>query len=385
MKTSVLGPGLTRAMALATGIAVANIYYNQPMLGVIERGFPQSTLAGMIPTATQLGYAAGLLFLLPLGDLMDRRRLIVGQFLALGLALAAVAAAPTALLLLIGSVGLGVAASVAQQIVPFAAALASPETRGRSIGTIMGGLLCGILLSRTLAGFVAGESGWRATFWLAVPINLGAALLMARLLPSHRSEQGLGYGEALRSLAAIWREEPVLRRSTYIQAALFGSFSAFWTILALHLEEPRFGLGPEVAGLFGIVGAVGVFAAPLAGRLADRRGPVQVIALGSGLAGLAWVLFGLWNSVTGLILGVILLDIGVQSALVSNQHRIYALRSTAQSRVNTLFMTVMFVGGSIGSAGATLAWGVGGWIGVSLHGAALAGIAMVLAARTGPR
>lgn len=367
--TQAPGRGLTFAMAAASGLAVANIYYNQPMLGAIEADFPASTLTGLLPTMTQLGYAAGLFLLVPLGDLLNRRRLIVGQFTLLGLALAAAAAAPTAPLLLLASLMVGAGATVAQQIVPFAASLASPDRRGRVIGTVMAGLLCGILFSRTLAGFVATHAGWRAMFWLAVPLALAGAASMAASLPRHPSTPTIRYGEALATLFQLWRDEAALRRATLTQAGLFASFTAFWTILALHLQT--FHLGADVAGLFGIVGAVGVVAAPLAGRLADRKGPYAVIGLGAALTAAAWVAFGLWSGVIGLIAGVILLDFGVQSALVSNQHIIYALRPDARNRLNTIFMTGMFLGGSLGSTGASLAWSAGGWPAVSAFGAIL--------------
>lgn len=372
-----LGRGLTLVMALACGIAVANIYYNQPLLGIIARDFPGSSLVGLIPTATQLGYAAGLFLLVPLGDLLNRRRLIVGQFIILGAALAAAALAPTAGFLVIASLLVGAGSTVAQQIVPFAASLASPEVRGRTLGTVMAGLLCGILFSRTLAGFIGTHGGWREMFWLGLPLALASALAMAALLPRHHTPSTIGYGAALKSLAQLWRQEPALRTATLTQAALFASFTVFWTILALHLQQPTFGLGADVAGLFGVVGAVGVMAAPLAGRLADRKGPQLVITLGAALTLASWAVFGLADNLIGLVVGVILLDFGVQSAMVSHQHIIYALRPEARNRLNTIFMTGMFLGGSFGSASATAAWTMGGWSAVSGLGAAL-GIAGLL-------
>jgi predicted MFS family arabinose efflux permease len=372
---------LTFAMAAACGIAVANIYYNQPLLGLIERNYPGSAAIGLVPTATQLGYAVGLFLLVPLGDLVERRRLIVLQFLALAGTLVLAALAPTTATLIAASLLLGAAASVAQQILPFAANLAPPQTRGAVLGTVMSGLLCGILLSRTLAGFVGAHLGWRSVFWAGVPLALLGAALMAATLPRSHPAARTRYPDALRSLAQLWREETPLRRATMTQAAIFGSFSAFWTILALRLEEPIFRLGADVAGLFGIIGVIGVFAAPLAGRVADRRGPQLVVALGAAATFAAWLLFGLWGTIAGLIGGVILLDFGVQSALVSNQHRIYALRPEARSRLNTVFMTGNFIGGSIGSIGATAAYHLIGWTGVSAWGAFLALIASLLQVR----
>jgi len=359
------------SMALTSGLAVANIYYNQPMLGVMSGDLGDPRVSDWIPTLTQLGYAAGLLFLLPLGDMLERRRLIVVQFLALAVALTLVAIAPGLVALAVASMLVGTAATVAQQIVPFAAILAEPERRGAAIGSVMSGLLTGILLSRTLAGLISSVAGWRTMFWLAVPLAVMSAVLIQRSLPAHHPRQPMGYGKLLASLGKLWINEPVLRRSALIQSLLFASFSAFWTTLALHLAEPPIRLGAAAAGLFGIVGIVGVAMAPIAGRVADRKGPAPVIALGAIGTILSWAIFGTWSSLWGLIAGVIVLDFGVQIALVSNQHAIYGLHPEYKSRLNTLFMTTMFVGGASGSLVAASAWHRYGWTGVSILGGLL--------------
>jgi len=364
-------------MAVATGIAVANNYYNQPMLGLMERDL-HGAGAAMIPTVTQLGYALGLFLLVPLGDLVERRKLIVVQFVALACALVGVALAPTTDLVMLASLLVGISATVAQQIVPFAAQLAAPDRRGAAVGIVMAGLFAGMLISRTLAGIVGVHAGWRAMYWLGVPLALAAAGLLALRLPRSLPGATTAYPDLLRSMIGLWRDYPELRLAAITQALLFASFSAFWTILALYLQKPLFGLGAAAAGLFGILGLTGILAAPVAGRFADRGRAHTLVLLGAVIVLLAWLVFGLWQRLPGLVCGVVLLDIAVQAAIVSNQHIIYALRPEARSRINTLFMGTMYLGGSAGSSIAAIAWTTGGWTCVSLFGGALASAAILL-------
>ena len=368
------GPGATFAMAAAAGIAVANIYYNQPMLAVIGQDLPGS-LTAAIPTATQLGYALGLFLLVPLGDLVERRRLIVGQFVVLAGALALAAIAPSAPVIVLASFAVGLASTVAQQIVPLAAHLAAPARRGATVGMVMAGVLSGILLSRTLAGIVATHAGWREMFWLAVPMSLTAAALMAAILPRSVPESPTSYGRLMGSMVELWREFPALRLAALTQSLLFAAFTVFWTILAFRLEAP------DIAGLFGLVGTVGILAAPIAGRFADRHGPTGAVMVGTAVTLLSWIVFGAWGSIAGLVVGCVLLDFGMQSALVSHQHIVFALRPAARARLNTLFMGAMFLGGAAGSGLATVAWTTGGWALVTALGIGFGAVATALQAR----
>ena len=380
--TTSISRGLTLIMAIACGMAVANIYYNQPLLGVIGNSFPEHrAVTGFVPMTTQLGYALGLLLLVPLGDRIERKRLILTQFAALVVSLAAVALAPDAWSLVFASALVGIASSVAQQILPFAAELAAPHRRGATIGVVMSGLLCGILFGRALAGAVAVHFGWRAMFWLGLLMAVAIGIVLAFKLPKSHPKTQERYIELLKSLGTLWREEPRLRQATLIQACVFGSFSVLWTTLALHLED-RYQLGADVAGLFGIIGAVGVLFAPLAGRISDRRGPHVVIGMASIAILASWAVFGIWGMLAGLIAGVVLIDFGAQGAQVSNQHVIQGLRPEARNRLNAIMMSGMFIGGALGSAGASLAWEASGWIAVCAFGAFLAALALAVHARS---
>jgi predicted MFS family arabinose efflux permease len=362
-----LTTAVTLAMAVAAGASAANVWYNQPMLGAMARSFSVSEQAvAAIPTATQLGFAAGILFLLPLGDRTNRRTVILWQLAATIVALVAAALAPNVTTLIVASAFVGAGGATAQQIVPFAAELAEPATRGRVVGVVMSGLLTGILLARVVSGAVAEQFGWRAMCWVGAGIAVAMALMLRLTLPPTRPSVHASYRQLLGSLIGLAREHPALRRATLLQALIFATISAFWSVLALLLEGPPFMLGSTTAGLFGLVGVAGILAAPLAGRVADKRGPHGVIALSIGLVAASFVLFAAWPTIAGLIIGVVLVDLGAQASMISNQSIIFGLDGAARGRINTVFMTGMFLGGALGSAGAGFAWalgggGVGGW------------------------
>ncbi len=335
--------------------------------------------AGLAATLAQVGYALGMLFVVPLGDIRERRGLIMITLGATVVAALAMAAAPSFGLLCLASLVLGFATCTPQILVPFAAALARPESRGRVVGFVMSGLLLGILLARTLSGFVGARLGWRAVYVLAAILVAVLAVALRLLLPESREGARVSYGRLLRSLGELVREEPVLRESAAYGALLFAAFSAFWTTLAFLLH-PR-GLGPDAVGLFGLVGAAGALAAPLAGRFSDRGSPRRTI-----LAGVLIVIvsFGvmLQGSIAALVVGVLLMDVGVQASHTSNLSRVYGRRPEARSRMNTVYMTCYFVGGSLGSAIGAWAWGTYGWPGVCAVGAGCGFLALGIFAVT---
>ncbi|AHI65610.1 MFS transporter [Burkholderia thailandensis] len=353
-------------LATIAGVSVANIYYNQPLLDAFRASFPDSaSWIGAVPTATQLGYATGMFVLAPLGDRFDRRTLILLQIAGLSAALIAAAAAPTLAVLAAASLAIGILATIAQQAVPFAAEIAPPAERGQAVGTVMSGLLIGILLARTAAGFVAEYFGWRAVFGASVAALAALAAVIVARLPRSSPTSTLPYGQLLASMWHLARELRGLREASMTGAAIFAAFSAFWPVLTLLLAGAPFHLGPQAAGLFGIVGAAGALAAPYAGRFADKRGPRAIISLAIALIALSFVIFALSGTrIAGLVIGVIVLDVGVQAAQISNQSRIYALKPDARSRVNTVFMVCYFIGGAIGSSAGVAAWRATGWLGM---------------------
>lgn len=373
-KETHLSRGLILILATACGMAVANLYYNQPLLADIAHSFhstPQKV--GIISMCTQIGYAVGMLLFVPLADIRERRKLISILLLAVSLFLIGVATAQNLLWLDIASLAVGITTVVPQVIVPMVAQFADPAQRGKIIGTVMSGLLIGILLARTVSGFIGSFIGWRGMYWIAAAMMLFLVLLLRLLLPQNYPTSTLRYGQLVKSIGRLVVSQRTLREAAMMGAMFFGAFSVFWTSLAFFLEGAPYHLGSQVAGLFGLVGVVGAMIAPLAGRLADRFPAKVIIGIAGGINLLSFVFFWLFGAhVWGLIVGVILLDMGVQGAQILNQTRIYSLVPEARSRLNTVYMVSSFIGGAIGSSLGSYAWTVWHWQGVCFAGGAMA-------------
>lgn len=380
-----LSRGLVFLLAVGAGLGVASLYYSQPMLGVLGADIHASAeTLGWIPTLTQLGYAFGILMLAPLGDRFDRKRIILIKAAVLALALLLAGASPTIGLLLAASFAIGLSATLAQDIVPAAAHLAPADQRGKIVGTVMTGLLLGILLSRVVSGFVAEQFGWRMMFAAAAVsiVALGAALW--RGLPRFEPSTRLAYSALLGSLLTLWRQHPGLRRAATAQGLLSLGFSAFWSTLAVMLHDAPFHLGAGAAGAFGLAGAAGALAAPLAGRVADTRGPLAVASLGAGLtmvsfAAMIFLPFLPTHAALWLIGGAAVgFDLGIQTSLIAHQSIVYGIDPAARSRLNAILMTGVFIGMAAGGALGSLALAHWGWTGVTLTAAGAAAVALVL-------
>jgi predicted MFS family arabinose efflux permease len=364
------GAGISRGMlgimAAGAGVAVANLYYIQPLLADIGRTFAASPWAmGVVAMLVQVGFATGVLFFVPMGDITERRRLIVLVLGAAAASLIAFATSQSYGWLAASSFFVGTFSVAPQMFVPFAAHLAQPERRGSAVGIVMSGLLIGILVSRTVSGYVGSVVGWRAMFWLASAVTLALALFVVAALPRSAGTTRLSYPRLIQSLWHLVAREPVLRESAFAGAMLFGAFSAFWSMLAFKLEAPPLHYGTRVAGLFGLIGIAGVSAAPIAGRLADRLNPRVNIRAALLVTLIAFVVFGVFgDTLWGLVVGVVVLDAGVQAGHVTNQSRIHSLLPEARNRLTTVYMVAFFLGGAVGSAFGAYAWQHWRWPGV---------------------
>ena len=378
--TQGLSPALILLMSVATGLAVASNYYAQPLLDTIARAFDLSaSSAGFIVTAAQLGYAAGLLFLVPLGDMFERRMLIVSMTLLAAGGMLITASSQSLTMMIIGTALTGLFSVVAQILVPLAATLASPEKRGKVVGTIMSGLLLGILLARTVAGLLASLGGWRTVYWVASVLMVIMALALWRGLPKVKQENHLNYPQLLASVFSLFTRDKLLRTRAVLGCLTFANFSILWTSMAFLLAAPPFNYSEGVIGLFGLAGAAGALGARPAGGLADKGKSHMTTSAGLVLLLLSWA--AIWYghvSVLALIVGILVLDLTVQGVHITNQTVIYRVKPDARNRLTARYMTSYFIGGAAGSLISASAWQHAGWTGVCAIGAIVAAINLLV-------
>jgi predicted MFS family arabinose efflux permease len=362
----VLSKPLLAIMTTGAGVGIADLYYNQPLLEQMKADLhlAQATI-GLVPTVTQIGYALGMLLLVPLGDMLQRRRLTLLFTLLVALACTGIALSLSGTMLLVFSFLLGLTNIMPQLLIPFAVQLASPAERGRVVGLMLSGIFAGVLLSRTVAGFVGTAFGWRAMFALAALALFALLVALSRVLPTTTPSYRGRYAGLIGSVWTLLREQPVLREACLFGATLFAAFMVFWSTLIHLMTSAPFNLGPSAVGLYGILGVGATLLSPIVGRAADR-GLARKVA--GTMILLTMVSFGIfWVGRTSLFwigVGVLVMDLGVQLAHVSNQSRILHLAAGAQSRIQTAYMTCYFAGGGIGSAVGAWAWDRAGWSGV---------------------
>lgn len=359
-------------MAVVCGVSVANLYYIQPLEAQIAASFHVSqNAAGIAAMLTQVGYALGLLLFVPLGDMTERRSVILRMLALVAVSLLAAGLSPSYAVLLIAMFAIGLTTIVPQLVIPYAAQLSRPEEQGRTIGDVMSGLLIGILLSRAFSGLVGSAFGWRTVYLIATGLILVLAAVIRCIFPTSESHTDTSYPDLLKSIPSLVRSQRPLRESALNGFFMFGSFSAFWTSLVFLLETPHYHMGAREAGLFGFAGVAGALAAPLIGKAADQKSPRFTVGIGVILSTLAYLFFSFFGfHIWGLIVGVIVLDLGNQCGQVSNMARVQALGDRARSRNNTVFMFSYFIGGAAGSFLGTLSFQNFGWYGVCAVGLA---------------
>lgn len=371
---------LIMLMSVASGVSAANLYYSQPLLEEFSRFFNvSSTMIGIAAMLIQIGYALGLVFLVPLGDIKERRDLIITMLFCSTIALLSLSLASNIWWLIVSSLLVGLTSITPMLIVPLAAHLAKPVERGRVIGNVMSGLLIGILLSRVFSGIIGSTLGWQAVYRIAAAMMVLLILIFNLWLPKSLPNTVMSYGKLLKSLVSLLKNQPVLKEASLIGAMMFATFSAFWTALSFLLKSPVYNLGAQAAGLFGLVGVVGALAASIVGRVADKRSPRFTLTIAIILSALSYICFLIFGyQMWGLICGVILLDLGIQSGQISNQARINTLDAAARSRNNAVYMTFYFCGGALGSLLGTFFWGLFGWSGVCAAGIIFQAIAATI-------
>lgn len=374
-----LTTGLTLLMAIATGLVVASNYYAQPLLDTIALQFNLTTnMAGFIVTAAQLGYAVGLLFLVPLGDLFERKKLIIVMTTLSASGLLITALSDNIWQILLGTALTGLFSVVAQVLVPMAASIAKPHQRGKAVGTIMSGLLLGILLARTISGGVAMIGGWRAN-WVAFGLMMILVLVLALKLPRYHQKTDLNYFQLICSIGRLFFTTPVLGTRALLGALTFANFALLWTAMAFLLASPPFNYSEGTIGLFGLVGAAGALMATQAGRLVDKGKGKLITTLGLVLLLLSWIPIGMAKySLIAFIIGVLVLDLAVQAVHVTNQSTLYRIMPEARNRLTAGYMTSYFIGGALGSLLSGYAYEHAGWLGVAISGAVLTGISLII-------
>ena len=367
-------------MSAITGIIVANLYYCQPLVPLIADEFNVSEeTAGTLTYLTQAGYAIGMFLMIPLGDKLERKKQILITTLFSIIALILTATTNNFFLLQIISFLLGAASIVPQLVLPMAASLSSDEQRGKVIGTVVSGLLIGILFSRTISGFVGLWLGWRGMYWIAAIISVLLLIMVQLKLPLNKPAYIGTIKELYSSLFQLIKAQPVLREATAISSLAFAQFGAFWTTMVLLLHNQPFGYDSAVIGSFGLIGACGAFAAPLVGKIGGAGGAKKLILYGIIMTALSFVVFALSStSVIGIIIGIVLIDLGLQTIHVSNQTRIYSLLPEARNRLNTVYMSFNFLGTAFGSAFGLYLWKYFGWIGVCVGSFGLALLSYVI-------
>lgn len=365
-----LTPSFILLLAVSCGVAVASLYYIQPLESMIAVDFGVSVgNIGFAAMLTQIGYALGLFFIVPLGDIFERRSLIIRMLVLVVIALIGVTISRNYVFFALALFIVGITSIVPQLIIPYAAQLAKPEKRGSVLGTVMGGLLIGILLSRTFSGMIGSVLGWRPVYLFATGLILLLLLIIRITFPKSYPTTKVSYLYLLRSIPQLVKNQRVLQASAVNGFFMFGSFSVFWTSLIFLLESPEYHMGTREAGLVGLVGVVGALAAPIIGKFNDKGDPGVSVGIGTVLSALAYICFWFFGyQLIGLISGVIILDLGNQSAQVSNQARIQALGDEVRSRNNTVYMSSYFIGGALGSFLGTLSWQMYGWHGVCAVG-----------------
>ncbi|EGK01071.1 MFS transporter [Dysgonomonas gadei] len=353
-------------MAVGAGLVVANNYYNQPLLGMIAKEFGESEAAvSRVAMFTQIGYAAGLLLIIPLGDMFKRKKIVLTDFIFIILSLLIFAFSKSLSVMITASFFIGLTSVVPQIFVPIAAQLSAPEEKGRNVGIVMSGLLIGILASRVFSGLLGEYLGWREVFYIAAGMMVVLGVLIAWLLPDMQPTFKGTYSQLMGSIFRYTKEIPTLRLASLRGALGFGSFSIFWTTLTFRLEQAPFFQGSDVAGSLGIVGIVGALAASVTGSVSGKVNKNKIILIACLLMLLSWGIFGFsGNTYIGLIAGIILLDMGLQGMHVTNQTIVFSTHPEASNRLNTVYMVSYFIGGSLGTFLGGIAWQYYGWNGV---------------------